>query len=100
MRLGDLTSKRTWRGFRRCSVRIAVRYQFSRTCYKRHMRDFTSQRLLHEPFLGSTRSGTLCAATPLSKNSVRKSSPEDTRHELHELPLIFVLTVSSIRVNS
>ena len=81
-----LFTKRTWRGFRRCSARIAVRYQLSRTYYKRHiLGTFTGQRLLHEPFLGSTHSGTLCAAILLSKNSVRKSSREDTnytnRHE-------------------
>ena len=34
------------------------------------------QRLLRRPFLGSIRSGTLCAAIPLSKNSARKSSRE------------------------
>ena len=37
--------------------------------------------LLRRPFLGSIRSGTLCAAIPLSKNSARKSS-RDTNHEL------------------
>ena len=46
-------------------------------CYKRHtMAGFTSKRLLRRPFLGSIRSGTLCAAIPLSKNSARKSSRE------------------------
>ena len=37
------------------------------------------QRLLRRPFLGSIRSGTLCAAIPLSKNSARKSSREPAR---------------------
>ena len=62
-----------------------------------------AQRPLRRPFLGSIRSGTLCAAIPLSKNSARKSSclPRRssfrrrrvktritrivTRHESHEL---------------
>ena len=35
-----------------------------------------SARPLRRPFLGSIRSGTLCAAIPLSKNSARKSSRE------------------------
>ena len=35
---------------------------------------FYGQRLLHEPFLGSTRCGTLCAAILLSKNFARKRS--------------------------
>ena len=30
----------------------------------------------HRPFLGSIRSGTLCAPIPLSKNSARKSSTD------------------------
>ena len=33
-----------------------------------------ARRLLRRPFLGSIRSGTLCAPIPLSKNSARKSS--------------------------
>ena len=37
---------------------------------------FITQRLLLRPFLGSIRSGTLCAPIPLSKNSARKSSRE------------------------
>src|SRR5215472_6566688 len=32
-----------------------------------------AQRPLRRPFLGSIRSGILCAAIPLSKNSARKS---------------------------
>ena len=44
-------------------------------CYKRPIvAGFTAQRLLRRPFLGSIRSGTLCAPIPLSKNSARKSS--------------------------
>ena len=35
--------------------------------------------LLRRPFLGSIRSGTLCAPIPLSKNSARKSSREPAR---------------------
>ena len=40
---------------------------------------FTAQRPLRRPFLGSIRSGTLCAPIPLSKNSARKSSREPAR---------------------
>ena len=42
---------------------------------------FTAQRPLRRPFLGSIRSGTLCAPIPLSKNSARKSSREHTNQE-------------------
>ena len=48
------------------------------SCYKRPMAAF-SQCPLRRPFLGSIRSGTLCAAIPLSKNSARKSSREPAR---------------------
>src|SRR5438477_301350 len=40
------------------------------------MGTFTAQHLLHRPFLGSIRSGTLCAPIPLSKNFARKNSRE------------------------
>ena len=53
------------------------------SCYKRHIiarAGFTAQCPLRRRFLGSIRSGTLCAAIPLSKNSARKSSPEDTNY--------------------
>src|SRR5215475_1339567 len=46
---------------------------------------FTVQRLSRRPFLGSIRSGTLCAPIPLSKNSVRKSSRESTRVKYWEI---------------
>src|SRR5262249_8172789 len=77
MRHPGLCTKRTWRGFRRCPARIAVRYQLSLTYYERHiLGTFTRHHLLHGAFLDSTRSGTLCAANPLSKNSARKSSSD------------------------
>jgi hypothetical protein len=38
----------------------------------------TGHRPLPRPFLGSIRSGTLCAAIPLSKNSARKRSRKAT----------------------
>ena len=38
-----------------------------------------TQRPLRRPFLGSIRSGILCAAIPLSKNSARKSKNNFTR---------------------
>jgi nucleoside diphosphate kinase len=40
----------------------------------------TAHPALRQPILGSIRSGILCAATPLSKNSARKSSREDTNY--------------------
>src|SRR5439155_7221152 len=40
------------------------------------LRRNTTQRLLRRSFLDSIRSGTLCAAIPLSKNSARKSTHE------------------------
>ena len=40
---------------------------------------FTAQRPLRRRFLGSIRSGTLCAAIPLSKNSARKSRNNSSR---------------------
>src|SRR5436305_13113322 len=40
------------------------------------MGTFTAQHLLHRPFLGSIRFGTLCAPIPLSKNFARKNSRE------------------------
>src|SRR5947208_192979 len=40
------------------------------------MGTFTAQHLLHRTFLGSIRSGTLCAPIPLSKNFARKNSRE------------------------
>ena len=36
-------------------------------------RFFVTEYLLREPFLGSIQSGTLCALSPLSRNSARKS---------------------------
>src|SRR5262249_21350829 len=63
-----------WRSLRRCAARIGVQSQLSLSYYKRPIRAWvTAQRLLRRPFLGSIRSGTLCAAIPLSKNSARKS---------------------------
>jgi hypothetical protein len=56
-----------------------VRSQLSPSCYKRHIRTGITQRPLRRPFLGSIRSGTLCAAIPLSKKSARKSSREPAR---------------------
>ena len=63
------------------TARRAAPSRFSASCYKRPIiAGFTTQRPLRRPFLGSIRSGTLCAAIPLSKNSARKS-----RHEFgHE----------------
>ena len=43
---------------------------------------FTVQRPLRRPFLGSIRSGTLCAPIPLSKNSARKSSSDESSHDV------------------
>ena len=45
------------------------------SCYKRPYQSnmYLRQRASHRPFLGSIRSGTRCAAIPLSKNSARKS---------------------------
>src|SRR5262245_276245 len=55
---------------------MAARSQLSRSCYKRHTLARFTSCLLRLPFLGSIRSGTLCAPIPVSKNSARKSSRE------------------------
>ena len=55
---------------------ISTLTQLLQTPYMRA--GFTECRL-HRPFLGSIRSGTLCAPIPLSKNSARKSSPDPRR---------------------
>ena len=64
-------------------VVIARQSQLSRGCYKRHLAaGFAAECPLRRPFLGSTRSGTLCARIPLSKSSARKSSREPARFRL------------------
>ena len=58
-------------------LRILKRYFNSHlTENRRHLVGFTLKRLLPRPFLGSTRSGTLCAAIPLSKSCARNGSRE------------------------
>ena len=53
-----------------------MRSQLSLSCYTRPIPRVPAERPLRQPFLDSIRSGTLCAANPLSKNSARKSSRE------------------------
>jgi hypothetical protein len=74
-RMQGLALTRTSRSLRRSSARLAVPSPFSPSCYKPPIRaGFTPLSPLHAPFLGSIRSGILCAAIPLSKNCARKSS--------------------------
>jgi hypothetical protein len=72
--LAILPSERTWRLFRRSSARTAARSRLSRSYYKRHMIAGFTQHQSRRRFSGSIRSGTRCAAIPISKNSARKSS--------------------------
>ena len=57
---------------------------------------FMAQRPLRRHFLGSIRSGILCAAIPLSKNSARKSSREDTNLKLARFPTRSPLPVAAL----